>query len=112
MALRITGELISSDQTAHTARLARSNWHVWEVSWLPGWYVSHQTAIIAMTLAEAAAATELHPWHRLWPHIEGWAAELGLTAPDALARASQPPGHITSEKNATAQPSHPEAAGS
>jgi hypothetical protein len=47
-----------------------------------------------MTLAEAAAGTGLHEGHRLWPHIQGWAAELGLTGPEAVAAASQPPGDI------------------
>jgi len=28
--------------------------------------------------------------HRLWPHVDAWAAELGLTGPDAVARASEP----------------------
>ncbi len=28
--------------------------------------------------------------HRLWPHVDGWAAELGLTGPDAVVRASEP----------------------
>jgi len=26
----------------------------------------------------------------IWLHIDGWAAELGLTAPTAVARVSQP----------------------
>ena len=46
-----------------------------------------------MTLADVAAKDDLHQGHRLWPHIQGWAAELGLTGPDAIARATQPPGH-------------------
>jgi hypothetical protein len=26
--------------------------------------------------------------HRLWPHIDAWAGELGLTGPDAVVRVS------------------------
>ena len=33
---------------------------------------------------------DLNERHRLWPHIEGWAAELGLTGHDAVNRISQP----------------------
>jgi len=44
-----------------------------------------------MILADTAAQGDLHEGHRLWPHIEGWAAELGLTGTDAIARISQPP---------------------
>jgi hypothetical protein len=52
--------------------------------------LDRNTAITAMTLADTAAEYDLQPGHRLWPHIQSWAAELGLTAPDALARASEP----------------------
>ena len=47
-----------------------------------------------MLLADIAGKGGLHEGHRLWPHIESWAAELGLTGPDAIARASQPPRHL------------------
>jgi hypothetical protein len=53
-----------------------------------------------MVLAELASR-DLHPGHPRWPHISGWAAELGLTAPDAIAQASQPP------PDATRQPEPP-----
>ena len=36
MTLTITGTTMTSDQTAHTARLAPGGQHLWEVSWLPG----------------------------------------------------------------------------
>jgi hypothetical protein len=38
-----------------------------------------------MTLADTTAEPGLAVGHRLWPHIQSWAAELGLTAPDAIA---------------------------
>jgi hypothetical protein len=39
---------------------------------------------------------DLHEDRRLWPHIQGWAAELGLTGPEEerrlpAARRHQPP---------------------
>ena len=96
MTLIIHDTTMTSDQTAHTARHAPSR-NGWEVSWLPAQILDRNTAITAMTLAEATAGTDLHEGHRLWPHIQGWAAELGLTGPDAVAAASQPPGDINHE---------------
>jgi hypothetical protein len=60
------------------------------VSWLPGQTLDRNSAITAMILADTAAGEDLHEGHRLWPHIQGWAAELGLTGNDATTRASQP----------------------
>jgi len=91
MTLTITGTTMTSDHTAHTARHAPGR-NGWKVSWLPCQALDRNTAITAMTLAEVAAKDDLHEGHRLWPHIQGWAAELGLTGPDAIARATQPPG--------------------
>ncbi len=88
MTLTITDTIMTSDNTAHTARQAPG--HGWEVSWLPGQTLDRNTAITAMILADLTGEQDLHQGHRLWPHIEGWAAELGLTGPDAIARASQP----------------------
>ncbi|MCW2931809.1 MAG: hypothetical protein JWM19_2771, partial [Actinomycetia bacterium] len=61
-------------------------------------------AITAMVLADLAGPDTVHDGHRLWPHVQGWAAELGLTAPDAQpsARASASAGK---------QDPEPEAAG-
>jgi hypothetical protein len=103
MAVTITDTTMTSDQTAHTARQARSG-HGWEVSWLPGQILDRNTAITAMTLAETASEPELHEGHRLWPHVQGWAEELGLTAPDAITRASQPPAGITQHDQPSRQP--------
>ena len=84
---------MSSDQTAHTARQTPGR-DGWEVSWLPGQTLDRNTAITAMVLADTTAEPGLREGHRLWPHIHSWAQELGLTAPDAIARAAQPPaGH-------------------
>jgi hypothetical protein len=57
-----------------------------------------------MILADTAGRGDLHQGHRLWPHIEGWAAELGLTGPDAIAQVSQPPRDFaTQEERASGQ---------
>lgn len=108
MTLTIQDDNISSDRTRHTACLTPGHDHVWRVSWLPGRLMDRNSAITAMTLAEVAT-DEVNPGHRLWLHIEGWSAELGLKVPDALTWISQPPGSVSSEKDAAA-PEDPEAA--
>jgi hypothetical protein len=93
---RITDSLMVSDNTRHTA--ARRPDGTWVLSWLPGRALDRNQAITGMTIAEAVAqiqeegrAAVIDYTHRLWPHIDGWAAELGLTGPDAVVRASTPP---------------------
>ena len=51
-----------------------------------------------MILADTAAEQDLHEGHRIWPFIQGWAEEVGLTAPDAIARASRRPGDINRQQ--------------
>jgi len=80
MTLTINDTTMTSDQTSHTARHAPSR-NRWQVSWLPGQVLDRNTAITAMILADTAAAERVHEGHRIWPHIQGWAAELGLTGP-------------------------------
>ena len=104
MTLTINDTTMTSDQTAHTARRAPDR-NGWEVSWLPGQTLDRNSAITAMVLADTTAEPDLHEGHRLWPHIQSWAAELGLTAPDAIAQASQPPGDIhRQQEQASRQP--------
>jgi hypothetical protein len=50
-----------------------------------------------MVLADTTADERVREDHRLWPHIQGWAAELGLTGPNAVAAISQPPGDPSRE---------------
>jgi hypothetical protein len=88
MTLTITDTTMTSDQSAHTARLASGSQHRWEVSWLPGRSLDRDSAITAMTLADLAGERDLNEQHHLWPFIQGWAAELGLTGSDAITRAS------------------------
>ena len=104
MTLTINDTTITSDQNPHTARLAPGCQHIWQASWLPGEVLDRNSAITAMLLADIAGQGDLHAGHRLWPHIESWAAELGLTGPDAIARASQPPRHLDpGQERASAQ---------
>jgi hypothetical protein len=105
MALTIGDATITSDRTAHTARTETGEEHRWEVSWLPGRHLDRNSAITAMTLADLIAHGDVHAGHRLWPHVEGWAAELGLKAPDILAEIARPPGRQDADRNAlTADP--------
>ena len=104
MTLTINDTTMTSDQTDCTARHAAER-NGWEVSWLPGQILDRNTAITAMILADTAAEQDLHEGHRLWPFIQGWAEEVGLTAPDAIARASQPPGDTSrQQERASRQP--------
>jgi hypothetical protein len=109
MTLTINDTTMTSDRSAHTARHS-PNRNGWEVSWLPGQVMGRNTAITAMTIADMASPGDLHTRQRLWPHIESWAGELGLTATDALAQAAQPPGSVSAEKD-PAVLADPEAAG-
>src|SRR5262249_40228413 len=108
MALTITDDSISGDYTSHTARQVSGDQRAWTVSWLPGQLLDRNSAITAMILAEVAEASAPQPGDRLMPHIDGWAAELGLTAPDALARVSAPSGCTSAGKDG-AEVADPEA---
>ena len=92
MTLTINDTTITSDRTPHAARLASGEQRHWEVSWLPGRRVTRNEAITAMTLAEASNPAEARDRNRRWPHIRGWAAELGITADQAVTRIAALPG--------------------
>jgi hypothetical protein len=82
---------MSSDLTRHTAQAAAGGW---AVSWLPGRTLTHSQAVTAMTIAEMVverADILADPSARLWWHIDGWAEELGMTGPHAVAEASLSP---------------------
>src|SRR5690348_17137621 len=95
MSLTIGDDTMTSDQSPHTARQAPGHRHDWEVTWLPGQILDRDTAITAMILADIAATGDIHPEHRLWPAVQSWSAELGLTGPDAINQASQLPSAAT-----------------
>jgi hypothetical protein len=107
--LTINDTSMTSDQSAHTARHAPER-NGWEVSWLPGQTLDRNSAITAMTLADTTAEQDLREGHLLWPHIQSWAEELGLTAPDAIARISQPSGDINRQQGQITQQPDREAA--
>ncbi len=109
MTLTINDTTMTSDQTAHTAQQSPSG-HGWEVSWLPGQTLDRNSAITAMILADTAAEPDVNEGHRLWPHIQGWAGELGLTAPDAIAKTSQPPSDLNREQEQASRQPDREAA--
>jgi hypothetical protein len=83
---------MTSEQTRHTARAAAGGG--WSVSWLPGRTLTQNQAVTAMTIAEAVVThvDELaDSASRWWLHVDGWAAELGITGPEAVAHASLSP---------------------
>jgi hypothetical protein len=87
VALTITDVLMSSDQTPHTAKRGQRGGivrDVWRVSWLSDRLLTRNEAITAMTLAEQVDRNGL--WdYRSSANIDAWAAELGLTGPQAIA---------------------------
>ena len=111
MTVTINDTAMTSDRSHCTARHSPDR-NCWEVSWLPGRILDRNTVITAMILADTAAGHDLHEGHPLWPHIQSWAAELGLTAPGALSRVSQPPESRSAGKDPAAELADPEAAGS
>lgn len=110
MTLTILDDSMSSDRSPHTARLAPGQQHTWEVSWLPGRHLDCNKAITAMVLADETAEGAVHPGHRFWPHIEGWAAELGVTADQAVTQIACLPAWAPTAETA-AGPPDPEAGG-
>ena len=78
------------------------------MSWLPGRHLDRNSAITAMVLADATAHGDVTRRAPVLAHIEGWAAELGLTAPDALTQISSPPGRAGPARRHAGRP---EAAG-
>ena len=109
MTLTINDTTMTSDQTGHSARHVPSR-RGWEVSWLPGRTLDRNSAITAMILADTSADERVREGHRLWPHIQGWAAELGLTGTDAVAAISQAPGDPSREHEPGGGQLHLEAA--
>jgi hypothetical protein len=107
--LKIDDTAMSSDRTAHTARQSPSG-HGWEVSWLPGQTLDRNSAITAMVLADITTEPDFREGHQLWPHTQGWAEELGLTAPEAIARTSQPPSDLNRQQEQVSRQPDREAA--
>ena len=96
MTLTINDTTMTSDHTAHTARQTPGSEHLWEVSWLPGRVLDRNSTITAMILADQAGEHDLDERHRLWPVIQSWAAELGLTGSDAVTASPGPVPEVSS----------------
>lgn len=90
MSILIDETTMTSSVTTHYAELLDDAGQ-WRVSWLPGRVLSRNQAITAMTLAETVAQRDLFSDGPMWPFVDQWAAELDLTGPDAVVRASEPP---------------------
>ena len=100
MAITILDDSMSSDRTAHRARLMPGEGHLWEVSWLPGHRLERNRAITAMVLADLTGPGDLRPGERQWIFVDGWADELGLRADDAIERIGQPSAWSSAESQA------------
>ncbi|HUZ53103.1 MAG TPA: hypothetical protein VMU94_11320 [Streptosporangiaceae bacterium] len=85
MTLSITEKTMTSDTTPHSAH-RHPELNAWRVTWLADRELTRNQAMTAMMLAEKAAAQELPSERDFWPHIDGWAAELGLGSSDAIGR--------------------------
>lgn len=98
--LTITETEMTSDTSRHTASVVsgvtvEGGPTAWAVTWLPGRVFTRNQAITAMTLAEVIAVTDLTDnASPVWLHVDGWAAELGITGPHAVAEASMAPEDI------------------
>jgi len=110
MTVTIGDTEMTSDRSHCTARHSPAR-NGWEVSWLPGQVLDRNTAITAITLADTAAEHDLHDGHPMWPFVESWAGELGLTAAEAITKTAQPPESMSTGKDLAAERADPEAAG-
>jgi hypothetical protein len=101
---------MTSDLTPHTARRAPDGGpRSWEVSWFPaGRRLNRDQAVTAMTLAEICEPAQPIDRNRMEPFIQGWAAELGLSADQAENRIAAPPAW-TVPPQPTFEPADPEA---
>jgi hypothetical protein len=85
--LRFTGDNILSDQTEHSAVCCATEGQpdnfTWRATWLPDRELTLGQATTAMILAEHVDQNGLWDYSRS-AHIDGWAAELGLSGPDAI----------------------------
>jgi hypothetical protein len=95
--LTITGRVMRSPYTRHAA----TAWPVpgeptlWTVTWLPGRNLTRDQAEAAMNIAESAGRIPADAGPDAWTgdlraRVGTWAAAIGLSGPDAVARASDP----------------------
>jgi hypothetical protein len=61
------------------------------VSWLPGRILDRKQATIVTAIANIVGDRGLGlPDDLVWPHLDAWAAELGLSGPEAATRSRGP----------------------
>ena len=92
--MKISDTKMTSDLTRHfaTAWPVEDEPTLWTVTWLPGRSLTRNQAVTAMTIAEVVAACDLtDSSDPIWGHIDGWAAELFISGPQAVTEASLPP---------------------
>ena len=75
MAIRITDKEMTSDQCGE--RAYTRDGAAWHVTGHPGRSFDRNQATTLMVLAEALASNPA-PDDRIWLHIRGWRAELGI----------------------------------
>ena len=93
--ITITDTSMNSPATPHTATATGGGW---TVSWLPGRTLTRDQATTAMVIANIIGGRGVpRADDPIWLHLDGWAAELGLTAPAAVARVSRPPAERQAE---------------
>jgi hypothetical protein len=98
--IRITDTHMTSPNTPHTASATGDGW---EVSWLPGRTLDRNQATTAMTIADIVGGRGIGlSDDPIWPFLDNWAAELGLSGSDAVVRASERPG--TRQAEASQEP--------
>lgn len=90
MGVSIDEEQMSSDHSAHSARRVEGCWFI---SWWPVRSLTRNQAITAMMLSDVLAGMPRgrEREDRLWPHVEGWARELGLAGSTVLEWAGEAP---------------------
>ena len=95
MAIELTENSMTSDRSTHTAELrptpeADHGPATWRVSWCPDQALGRNEAITAMVLADVIGKDEpdLSDHNRLF--VGGWAAELGMSADEAVRHVRQP----------------------
>ncbi|GGM75768.1 hypothetical protein GCM10012275_53100 [Longimycelium tulufanense] len=84
MSVRTAADRMTSDRTRHIAH--RTGARTWRLSWLPDREVPAGHAITGLLLAEKVARDKLTPQGRHSALIMDWAADLGLTAEEAITR--------------------------
>jgi hypothetical protein len=87
--ITITDTAMTSPATPHIATATGGGW---QVSWLPGRTLNRNQATTAMVIASIVGDTGVpRADDPIWLFLDGWAAELGLTAPAAVMRVSTSP---------------------